>query len=63
MPCEFVNNFDPSYPVIIGGLLPGEGSVGYIQVYVSILVLFCRIINTLLSVADFSHCSNLLLRL
>jgi len=26
-----VKNFDPSYPVIMGGLLPGEDNIGYIQ--------------------------------
>ena len=30
--CEFIENFDPSYPVVLGGLLAGEDNIGYIQV-------------------------------
>ncbi|XP_033758019.1 ribosome biogenesis protein BMS1 homolog [Pecten maximus] len=31
IPCEFVTNFDASYPVILGGLLNVESNVGYLQ--------------------------------
>jgi ribosome biogenesis protein BMS1 len=32
MHCEFIDNFNPYFPVIIGGLLPGEDAFGFIQV-------------------------------
>jgi ribosome biogenesis protein BMS1 len=32
MPCEFMEYFDPSYPVIAGGLLPSEETFGFSQV-------------------------------
>ncbi|XP_023126979.2 ribosome biogenesis protein BMS1 homolog [Amphiprion ocellaris] len=31
LPCEFVTNFDPHYPVVLGGLGSNEGNVGYLQ--------------------------------
>lgn len=32
MPCELVEHFDASYPMILGGLSVGEGRTGYCQV-------------------------------
>eukprot|EP00121_Abeoforma_whisleri_P012069 Awhi_evm1s11143 len=31
MPCEFYQHFDPSYPVIIGGLLSNEENFGFVH--------------------------------
>lgn len=33
MPCELVEHFDASYPIIVGGLLAGEGRMGYCQAW------------------------------
>lgn len=32
VPCELVENFDPKFPIIVGGLLQAEESFGYITV-------------------------------
>ncbi|KAG0056340.1 Glycoside hydrolase 2 (Mannanase, beta-galactosidase) [Gryganskiella cystojenkinii] len=32
MPCEFIQYFQPEYPIIMGGLLPAEENYGFIQV-------------------------------
>ena len=34
MHCEFVPNFDARYPVILGGLLSSEDTMGFLQVSV-----------------------------
>ncbi|QRV77376.1 40S ribosome biogenesis protein Tsr1 and BMS1 C-terminal [Ceratobasidium sp. AG-Ba] len=32
VPCELIENFDPAFPIIVGGLLPAEERVGFVQV-------------------------------
>ena len=32
MPCEFIEHFNPTYPLIVGGLQNIEGNIGYVQV-------------------------------
>ncbi|KAJ8947823.1 hypothetical protein NQ318_009967 [Aromia moschata] len=32
IPAEFINNFDPTYPIVIGSLNVGEENVGYVNV-------------------------------
>jgi len=32
MPAEFISNFEPTYPVVLGGLLSAEQNVGYVTV-------------------------------
>ncbi|CAN9508593.1 unnamed protein product [Ophioblennius macclurei] len=46
LPCEFVTNFDPHYPVILGGLGASEGNVGYLQMRLKKHRWYDRILKT-----------------
>ncbi|XP_006630993.2 ribosome biogenesis protein BMS1 homolog [Lepisosteus oculatus] len=46
LPCEFVMNFDPHYPVILGGLWASEGNVGYLQMRLKKHRWYDRILKT-----------------
>ncbi|KAM3592750.1 uncharacterized protein V6R79_024419 [Siganus canaliculatus] len=46
LPCEFVTNFDPHYPVILGGLGSSEGNVGYLQMRLKKHRWYDRILKT-----------------
>ena len=32
MPCELVENFDPEYPIVVGGMTNVEEKLGYVNV-------------------------------
>ncbi|XP_053721325.1 ribosome biogenesis protein BMS1 homolog isoform X2 [Synchiropus splendidus] len=46
LPCEFVTNFDPHYPIILGGLGSSEGTVGYLQMRLKKHRWYQRILKT-----------------
>ncbi|KAM4715024.1 LOW QUALITY PROTEIN: ribosome biogenesis protein BMS1 homolog [Anableps anableps] len=46
LPCEFVTNFDPHYPIILGGLGSSEGNVGYLQMRLKKHRWYDRILKT-----------------
>ncbi|XP_074519969.1 ribosome biogenesis protein BMS1 homolog isoform X2 [Halichoeres trimaculatus] len=46
LPSEFVMNFDPQYPIILGGLSSREGNVGYLQMRVKKHRWYSRILKT-----------------
>ncbi|XP_076855365.1 ribosome biogenesis protein BMS1 homolog [Brachyhypopomus gauderio] len=46
LPCEFVTNFDPHYPIILGGLGASEGNIGYLQMRLKKHRWYHRILKT-----------------
>ncbi|XP_058262823.1 ribosome biogenesis protein BMS1 homolog isoform X1 [Hemibagrus wyckioides] len=46
LPCEFVTNFDPHYPVIVGALGASEGNIGYLQMRLKKHRWYNRILKT-----------------
>ena len=46
IPCELVENFDPSYPLLVGGLLPAEEKFGLVQARIKRHRWFTKILKT-----------------
>lgn len=62
LPCELINNFDATYPLILGGQQSVEGNIGYVQV--KILLFIVKKMKTLImSLSLLLFCSTILLSL
>lgn len=67
LPCELINNFDATYPLILGGQQSVEGNIGYVQVkmiFCSFLLFIVKKMKTLImSLSLLLFCSTILLSL
>ena len=42
MPCELVENFDPEYPIVVGGMTNVEEKLGYVNVRIGPILVFFK---------------------
>ena len=61
MPCEFVTNFNATYPVVLGSLLSAEQNIGYVQVMGNLYSSWCLTHWPLGDVAVISNVEHFLL--
>lgn len=67
LPCELINNFDATYPLILGGQQSVEGNIGYVQVKMIFFKFFIFIVTKMktliMSLSLPLFCSTILLNL